>query len=204
VRARRQHAPAAAAAGRAFRGENLLDVKGLANVAGSKINRELPLAKRYATLIARLEAAGVCSSYAQHGRYAYGFSTENTHYGATRNPHNLGKRRWWILRGSAAPSRRHVPLTLGSDTNGSIRVPASFCGVWGSETHFRAPVRAKASFPSSIRSITPARSPTAWTCSPRLRRHAGRQTRRRLQRSLKGCRLGARSDTSKTTPSPRS
>jgi AtzE family amidohydrolase len=125
-------------AGVPFAVKNLFDVKGLATLAGSKINRELPPARRDAPLIARLEAAGaVLVGTLNMDEYAYGFSTENTHYGPTRNPHNLEHVAGGSSGGSgAAVAAGMVPLTLGSDTNGSIRVPASFCGVWGLKPTF--------------------------------------------------------------------
>jgi len=125
-------------AGVPFAVKNLFDVKGLATLAGSKINRERPPAKRDAPLIARLEAAGaVLVGTLNMDEYAYGFSTENTHYGPTRNPHNLEHVAGGSSGGSgAAIAAGMVPLTLGSDTNGSIRVPASFCGVWGLKPTF--------------------------------------------------------------------
>jgi len=125
-------------AGVPFAVKNLFDVKGLATLAGSKINRERPPAKRDAPLIARLEAAGaVLVGTLNMDEYAYGFSTENSHYGPTRNPHDLDHVAGGSSGGSgAAIAAGMVPLTLGSDTNGSIRVPASFCGVWGLKPTF--------------------------------------------------------------------
>lgn len=120
-------------AGVPFAVKNLFDVKGLPTLAGSKINRDLAPANSDATLIARLETAGaVLVGTLNMDEYAYGFSTENTHYGATRNPHDTAHVAGGSSGGSAAAiAAGLVPLTLGSDTNGSIRVPSSFCGVWG-------------------------------------------------------------------------
>ncbi len=125
-------------AGVPFAVKNLFDIEGLTTLAGSKINRDLSPAARDAPLIERLEAAGaVLVGALNMDEYAYGFSTENTHYGATRNPHNPEHVAGGSSGGSAAAvAAGMVPLTLGSDTNGSIRVPASFCGVWGLKPTF--------------------------------------------------------------------
>ena len=121
-----------------FAVKNLFDIKGLSTLAGSKINRDLPPAARDAPLIEKLEVAGaVLVGALNMDEYAYGFSTENTHYGPTRNPHNLEHVAGGSSGGSAAAvAAGMVPLTLGSDTNGSIRVPASFCGIWGLKPTF--------------------------------------------------------------------
>ena len=131
-----------------FAVKNLFDVKGLPTLAGSKINRDLAPAMHDAPLIEKLEAAGaVLVGATNMDEYAYGFSTENTHYGPTRNPHNQEHVAGGSSGGSAAAvAAGMVPLTLGSDTNGSIRVPASFCGVWGLKPNFGRLTR-EGSFP---------------------------------------------------------
>lgn len=125
-------------AGLPYAVKNLFDIAGLATLAGSKINRELPPAREDAVLVQRMQAAGaVLLGALNMDEYAYGFSTENTHYGPTRNPHDLTRMAGGSSGGSgAAVAARQVPLTLGSDTNGSIRVPASLCGVWGLKPTF--------------------------------------------------------------------
>jgi AtzE family amidohydrolase len=113
--------------------KNLFDVAGLRTVAGSRIDAGRPPAARCAVLVERLASAGaVCMGVLNMDEYAFGFSTQNTHYGPTRNPHAVDRVAGGSSGGSAAAvSARMVPLTLGSDTNGSIRVPAALCGVFG-------------------------------------------------------------------------
>jgi aspartyl-tRNA(Asn)/glutamyl-tRNA(Gln) amidotransferase subunit A len=116
-----------------FAVKNLFNIKGLSTLAGSKINRSHPPAAGDATLIGRLEAAGaVLVGALNMGEYAYDFTGENLHDGASRNPHDLSRMTGGSSGGSGgAVAGGLVPLALGSDTNGSIRVPSSFCGIFG-------------------------------------------------------------------------
>jgi 1-carboxybiuret hydrolase len=120
-------------AGVPFAVKNLFDIAELRTLAGSKINRDTPPAARDATLIERLEDAGAILMGALNmGEYAYDFTGENIHYGASHNPHDLERMTGGSSGGSgAAVAGGLVPLSLGSDTNGSIRVPASLCGLFG-------------------------------------------------------------------------
>ncbi|WP_127090151.1 AtzE family amidohydrolase [Aquabacter cavernae] len=120
-------------AGVPFAVKNLFDVQGIATRAGSKINRDLPPAPRDSTLVERLEAAdAVLVGALNMGEYAYDFTGENAHDGPSRNPHDLGHMSGGSSGGSgAAVAAGEVPLALGSDTNGSIRVPSALCGLFG-------------------------------------------------------------------------
>jgi 1-carboxybiuret hydrolase len=120
-------------AGAPFAVKNLFDVAGLPTRAGSKINRERSPATRDATLVERLEAAGAILVGALNmGEYAYDFTGENAHDGPSRNPHDRAHMTGGSSGGSgSAVAGGLVPIALGSDTNGSIRVPSSFCGVFG-------------------------------------------------------------------------
>jgi len=126
----RSHLPLA---GVPFAVKNLFDVEGLPTLAGSKINRTRAHAQADATLIARLEAAGAILVGALNmGEYAYDFTGENVHDGPSRNPHDLKRMSGGSSGGSgSAVAGGLVPLALGSDTNGSIRVPSSLCGIFG-------------------------------------------------------------------------
>ena len=116
-----------------FAVKNLFDIEGLATRAGSKINVDGPRASRDGALVRRLEAAGaILVGGLNMGEYAYDFTGENAHYGPSRNPHDPTRMTGGSSGGSgAAVAAGEVPLALGSDTNGSIRVPASLCGLFG-------------------------------------------------------------------------
>jgi aspartyl-tRNA(Asn)/glutamyl-tRNA(Gln) amidotransferase subunit A len=135
-------------AGVPFAVKNLFDIAGLPTRAGSKINRDRLPSQRDAELIERLEAAGaVLVGALNMGEYAYDFTGENVHDGASRNPHDLTRMTGGSSGGSGgAVGGGLVPLALGSDTNGSIRVPSSFCGIFGLKPTYGRLSRAR-SFP---------------------------------------------------------
>jgi AtzE family amidohydrolase len=136
--ARDEGKPLGSLAGVPFAVKNLFDVAGLSTLAGSKINRDLPPAGADAVLIQRLEAAGAILVGALNmGEYAYDFTGENIHYGPSRNPHDPSCMSGGSSGGSGtAVASGMVPLALGSDTNGSIRVPSSLCGLFGLKPTF--------------------------------------------------------------------
>jgi AtzE family amidohydrolase len=145
-------------AGVPFAVKNLFDVTGLPTRAGSAINRERQPATRDATLITRLERAGaVLVGALNMGEYAYDFTGENRHDGPSRNPHDTTRMSGGSSGGSGvAVAGGLVPLALGSDTNGSIRVPASLCGLFGLKPTFgRLPRTGSFPFVSSLDHLGP-------------------------------------------------
>jgi len=125
-------------AGMPFAAKNLFDVAGHPTLAGARINRDAPPARRTATVISRLANAGATLvGMTNMDEFAYGFATENAHFGATRNPCDETRMAGGSSGGSAAAvAAGIVPVALGSDTNGSIRVPASLCGIYGLKPTF--------------------------------------------------------------------
>jgi amidase/aspartyl-tRNA(Asn)/glutamyl-tRNA(Gln) amidotransferase subunit A len=141
-----------------FAVKNLFDVAGITTLAGSKIERGKPVATQDGPLLARLQAAGaVLVGALNMDEYAYGFTTENTHEGACHNPHDLTRVAGGSSGGSgAAVAAGQVPVTLGSDTNGSIRVPSSLCGVFGLKpTYGRLPRNGSYPFVASLDHLGP-------------------------------------------------
>jgi 1-carboxybiuret hydrolase len=145
-------------AGVPFAVKDLFDIGGVITLAGSKINRSRPPAQRDTVLIERLEAAGgVLVGALNMGEYAYDFTGENLHYGPSRNPHDVNRMTGGSSGGSAAAvAAGLVPIALGSDTNGSIRVPASFCGLFGLKpTYGRLPRTRTFPFVASLDHLGP-------------------------------------------------
>jgi AtzE family amidohydrolase len=113
--------------------KNLFDVAGHVTLAGAAQRAADPPATRDATVVARLRAAGaVVIGATNMDELAYGFTTENSHYGVTHNPHDTSRIAGGSSGGSAAAvAAGAVRVAIGTDTNGSVRIPAAFCGVFG-------------------------------------------------------------------------
>jgi aspartyl-tRNA(Asn)/glutamyl-tRNA(Gln) amidotransferase subunit A len=112
--------------------KDLIHVAGVPTTAGSKVLKEC-VPDRDAEVVRRLEHAGaVVVGKTNMHEIAYGITSNNPHYGAVRNPRDLRRIAGGSSVGSAAAVTDGMVLAaLGTDTGGSIRIPASFCGVVG-------------------------------------------------------------------------
>lgn len=120
-------------AGIPFACKDLFDVAGLVTTAGAKNRLGCSPANSDAEVVRRLKNQGaILMGTLNMDEYAYGFATINAHFGTTRNPHDFSRLAGGSSGGSAsAVSAGLVPFAIGSDTNGSIRVPAGLCGLFG-------------------------------------------------------------------------
>ena len=111
--------------------KDLFLTRGVRTTAGSRVIDFIP--DRDAAVVERLAAAGaVTIGKTNMHELAYGITSANPHFGPVRNPHDPARVAGGSSGGSgAAVAAGIVPLATGSDTGGSIRIPASFCGVVG-------------------------------------------------------------------------
>ncbi|WP_226015844.1 AtzE family amidohydrolase [Novosphingobium sp. FKTRR1] len=138
--------------------KDLFDVAGLPTTAGSAIHANAAPAAADAEAIRRLSAAGaVLVATLNMDEFAYGFATINATHGTTRNPHDLARLAGGSSGGSAAiVAAGLLPFSLGSDTNGSIRVPASLTGLYGLKpSHADLPLEGTFPFAHSFDDIGP-------------------------------------------------
>jgi Asp-tRNAAsn/Glu-tRNAGln amidotransferase A subunit and related amidases len=112
--------------------KDLVDVAGMVTTAGAVILPRAPAAED-APVVRRLRGEGcVIVGKTNLHEFAYGVTSVNPHYGAVRNPHDLDRVAGGSSGGSAvAVAAGMCDWAVGTDTGGSIRIPASFCGVVG-------------------------------------------------------------------------
>jgi aspartyl-tRNA(Asn)/glutamyl-tRNA(Gln) amidotransferase subunit A len=145
-------------AGLPFGVKDLFDLAGWPTTAGAAMRRDAAPAASDAEAVRRLSAAGAIPvATLNMDEYAYGFATVNATWGTTRNPHDPKRLAGGSSGGSAAAiAGGLLPFALGTDTNGSIRVPASLCGVWGLKpTHGSLPMAGVYPFVDSFDDIGP-------------------------------------------------
>jgi Asp-tRNA(Asn)/Glu-tRNA(Gln) amidotransferase A subunit family amidase len=136
-------APGGPLSGRTFVAKDLLDVAGYATGAGNPdwLAEAVP-AERSAPAVERVVAAGADLIGKSHtDELAYSLSGTNAHYGTPVNPAAPGRIPGGSSSGSAAAVAGHLcDVALGTDTGGSVRVPASYCGLYGLRpSHGRVP-----------------------------------------------------------------
>jgi Asp-tRNA(Asn)/Glu-tRNA(Gln) amidotransferase A subunit family amidase len=136
--------------------KDLIDHEGRITTAGSAFYRHE--AARSSPVVSRLEQAGavVIGRTGLH-EFAFGFSSENPHFGPVRNPWDPATSSGGSSGGSAAAVAAGItPIAIGTDTGGSVRVPAALCGCFGLKvTHGRIPLDGVFPLAASVDTVGP-------------------------------------------------
>jgi len=136
--------------------KDIIDQVGLPTTCGAGF--PAPPAAADAPAVARLVAAGaVVVGRTNLHEFAFGFSSENHWFGPVHNPWNTTLSPGGSSGGSAAAvAARLVPVALGTDTGGSVRVPAALCGIVGLKvTHGRVPLTGVFPLAASLDTVGP-------------------------------------------------
>ena len=140
--------------------KDLFDLEGVVTTAGSRVLAAERPAAADAPVVARLKAAGmVCVGKVGMTEFAFSGLGLNPHYGTPRNPHGKDEAR--IPGGSSSGSavavaRGLVPVAMGTDTGGSVRIPAAFNGIVGYKaTYGRYPMQGVFPLSTSLDSLGP-------------------------------------------------
>ena len=143
-------------AGVTFAVKDLIDEAGLPNTRGSAFTPPIPTAD--APCVSRMVEAGATPiGRTNLHEFAFGFDSENDHFGPVRNPWDTSLSAGGSSGGSAAVVAAEVcSVALGTDTGGSVRVPAALCGIYGLKvTHGRVPISGVYPLASSLDTVGP-------------------------------------------------
>ncbi|RDJ98045.1 amidase [Paraburkholderia lacunae] len=175
--------------------KDLFDVKGQVTTAGSRILRGAAPAVRDAAAVARLREAGaVFVGRTNMSEFAFSGLGLNPHYGTPLNPFDPSRLAGGSSSGAATSvALGHVAAALGTDTGGSVRIPAAFCGLVSFKpTARRVPLDGAVPLSTSFDSIGPiARSVDCCTLIDRV---VSGQALDTTPRPLTGLRFGVTSD----------
>jgi aspartyl-tRNA(Asn)/glutamyl-tRNA(Gln) amidotransferase subunit A len=138
--------------------KNLCDVKGETTLAGSKVLKDHRIATQDAPVVARLRAAGaVIVGSTNMSEFAFSGVGFNPHYGTPGNPADRARVPGGSSSGAAVSvADRMAAAALGTDTGGSVRIPAALCGIVGFKpTARRVPIDGVVPLSTSLDSIGP-------------------------------------------------
>jgi Asp-tRNA(Asn)/Glu-tRNA(Gln) amidotransferase A subunit family amidase len=136
--------------------KDLIDQTGLPNTMGGSF--PAPLSEKSATVVRRLgDAGGVIIGRTGLHEFAFGFTSENPWFGPVRNPWDTDTSAGGSSGGSSAAVAAGVtPIGIGTDTGGSVRVPAALCGLFGLKvTHGRIPLTGVYPLAASLDTVGP-------------------------------------------------